>query len=128
MNNDANTYKVLLVDDEEELVSTLVERLGYRNFAAEYALNATTALDMLRKTAYDVVVVDLKLPGISGNELVQIIRKAYPNIPVILMTGHGNDKFHDSAAPEDVSSLIQKPFDVSQLVTMMKKAIAEHEH
>jgi DNA-binding response OmpR family regulator len=116
-------YKVLLVDDEEELVATLVERLAYRGFDAEYAVNANVALTMLRELAFDIVVVDLKLPGMPGSELVHVIRKAYPHIPVIVITGHGSDEDQSLELPDGASGFLAKPFDVSQLLIKMKEAL-----
>ena len=57
-------YRVLLIDDEEELVSALVERLGYRGIDAEYALDGTDAVRKVEAADYDVIVLDLKLPVI----------------------------------------------------------------
>ena len=116
-------YRVLLVDDEEELVATLVERLSYRDFVAEYATNASAALDMLRESSFDVIVVDLKLPGMSGTDLIHVIRKAYPSVPIILVTGHGIDEDDDYSGLDGVSAFLPKPFDVAVLAAKMKEAI-----
>jgi len=118
-------HTVLLVDDEEELAETLVERLEYRGFEARYATSGKDALEILREDTFDVVVVDLKLPGMSGDELVQVMRKAYPNIPIVVITGHGSDS--DAAEPEGAYALLPKPFDITQLVLKMQEAIEHHE-
>ena len=61
--------RVLLIDDEEELVTALVERLEYRGIAADYALDGYAALEKLRSSVYQAVVLDLKLPGMEGTEV-----------------------------------------------------------
>ena len=83
-------FRVLFVDDEEELVSTLVERLQYRDIEAVYELTGASAIERMRRESFDVVVVDLKLPGISGSETMRVINKEHPGIPVMIITGHGS--------------------------------------
>lgn len=120
-------YRVLLVDDEEELVSTLAERLGYRGFSAAYCTNGQEALKMLREQPYDVVVVDLKLPGMSGVELLQTIQAAYPHLPVLMVTGHGagaNDGFEQ---PVGAFAFLVKPINIDELTTKMMEAIKAYE-
>ena len=123
-----NGLRALLVDDDEEFVSTLVERLDYRGVTAGYAIDGEKALEMLQKTSYDVVVVDLKLPGMSGVELVHILRKAYPKLPIIMITGHGSGTDQEYEKPEGVYDFLPKPIDISELVTKMKEAIEANEH
>ncbi|HOP06554.1 MAG TPA: response regulator [candidate division Zixibacteria bacterium] len=120
-------YRVLLVDDEEELVSTLVERLEYRGFSASYCTNGQDALKMLREESYNVVVVDLKLPGMSGVDLLQTIRTAYPHLPVLMVTGHGaggNDGFQP---PDGAFAFLVKPINIDELVAKMTEAIKAYE-
>ncbi|HEB85187.1 MAG TPA: response regulator, partial [Bacteroidetes bacterium] len=82
-------YRVLLIDDEEELVSTLVERLELRGIEAEAVTRGQAALDLLEKKRFDVVVADLKMPGMSGLEVMRTIRETYPDTKVLMITGHG---------------------------------------
>ena len=122
-----SAYRALLVDDEEELASTLVERLQYRGFEARYATCSPDALTMLREETFDVVVVDLKLPGISGEALIQTIRAAYPHLPVLMVTGHGSGEFSTGEKPAGVYDLLLKPINISDLVTKMTEAIKANE-
>ncbi len=123
-----NNYRVLLVDDEEELVATLVERLEYRDFSARYATNGYTALKMLREETFDVVVVDLKLPGMSGEELLRTIVSAYPNLPVLMVTGHGSAVQEPEQRPAGAYDFLLKPINISELITKMTEAIKAYEH
>jgi len=122
-----NEYRVLLVDDEEELVATLAERLGYRNFQAEYVTNGQAALKMLREQTFDLVVIDLKLPGMSGENLLSTIGAAYPNLPVLMVTGHGSGEPEASQKPTGAYDLLIKPINISVLVSKMMEAIEAHE-
>jgi len=120
-------YRVLLVDDEEELVSTIVERLSYRGFESDYAINGQTALQKLREQQFDIVVIDLKLPGMSGNELINTISMAYPNLPILMVTGHGAGDSPAGAHPDGIFELMLKPLDISELVSKMREAIGAQE-
>jgi len=116
-------FRALLIDDEEELVSTIVERLGYRGVEAEFALTGGRALDMLRKQTYDVVVLDLKLPGMSGLEVLRNIKKEHPSIPVLLITGHGSPMNQLEEKPEEAFDFLAKPIDLESLIEKMEEAI-----
>ena len=81
--------KVLLVDDEEEFVKALAERLKMRDLRSDTVLDGEEALSFVEDQEPDVMVLDLKMPGIDGMEVLRQVRKAYPNIQVIILTGHG---------------------------------------
>jgi len=120
-------YRVLLVDDEEELVSTLVERLSYRGFKARYSADGPGALKMLREDNFDVVVIDCRLPGMSGEELTQTIVAAYPNLPILMVTGHGAGELAAGKKPAGVYDFLLKPIELTDLVEKMKEAIKANE-
>jgi len=108
--------RVLLIDDEKELVDTLRERLEMRGMQAESATCGEEALRMVKETAYDVVVVDLKLPGLDGRKIVERIRERRPETRVVLITGHGSaDGELDDLANLDYPILL-KPFPIQRLV------------
>lgn len=113
--------RVLLVDDEEELVSALVERLGYRGIEAKYALNGPDALQLLQDETFDVVVLDFKLPGMSGVEVHHTIKQKYPNLPVVLITGHGAPADHDEEEPGEPYDFLEKPVGLAVLLDKIKE-------
>ncbi|MCP4566204.1 MAG: response regulator [FCB group bacterium] len=122
-----DNFRVLLIDDEEELVSTLAERLDYRGISADYAISGDMALEKLQESSYDIVLIDLKLPGLSGDELLTVIHKSYPNLPALMITGHGSGEAGDFVKPEGAYSLLQKPINISALIEKMKEAIEANE-
>nr|MBN2277961.1 response regulator [candidate division Zixibacteria bacterium] len=115
-------FRVLLVDDEEELVTTLVERLQYRGIDAAYSLNGATAIQEMREKEYDVVILDLKLPGISGLETMRVIKKEHPDTPIILITGHGSP-LNMEDIPRGAFDYLPKPIDLDILVKKMREAV-----
>ncbi|MEW5923812.1 MAG: response regulator [Candidatus Zixiibacteriota bacterium] len=117
-------FRVLLVDDEEELVTTLQERLSYRDIEAEYSLTGAEAIQKIREKKFNIVVLDLKLPGISGIETLRVMRSEFPNVPIILITGHGSPETTDDL-PKGAYEYLPKPINIDKLVAVMKEALAD---
>lgn len=116
--------KALLIDDEEELVTTLVERLGYRGVEAEYALDGYSALLMMREGDFDVVLLDLKLPGMGGREVLKRLCRDYPHVPVLLISGHGGLESEIEAGIEGAFDYLLKPVQVEDLIAKMREAVS----
>ena len=114
--------KILLVDDEKEFVETLADRIKLRDHKADVALNGEQALKKLDDQIPDVVVLDLKMPGIDGMEVLRRIRKAYPKVQVIMLTGHGSEKHEDEARKLGAFEYLQKPVDIDTLMKKVKLA------
>jgi len=116
--------RILLVDDEEELVSTLVERLSFRGIAAEFALDGYDALAKLRDQKYSAVVLDLKLPGMEGTEVLRRISMEHPDVPVLLITGHGSAMEGPEPTPEGAYACLMKPVKLEDLVRHIQEAVS----
>lgn len=114
--------KILLVDDEKEFVETLSERIRMRDHDSAVALNGEQALKKIDDDLPDVVVLDLKMPGMDGMEVLRRIRKAYPKVQVIMLTGHGSEKDEEEARKLGVFEYLQKPIDIETLMKKVKKA------
>ena len=114
--------KILLVDDEKEFVETLSERIRMRDHDSDVALNGEDALKRIDDDLPDVVVLDLKMPGIDGMEVLKRIRSAYPDVQVIMLTGHGSDKDEKEARKLGAFEYLQKPVEIDTLMKKIKKA------
>ena len=114
--------KVLLVDDEEEFVKTLAERLEMRDLGSDTVYDGEGALSYVENQEPDVMVLDLKMPGIDGMEVIRKVKKAYPDIEVIMLTGHGTKKDEEEARRLGVFDYMEKPVDIDSLVKRMKDA------
>jgi DNA-binding response OmpR family regulator len=118
--------RVLLVDDEKELVSTLAERLALRGIEADWVVTADDALRVVESDRYDVAVVDVKIPGISGIELKKRMHKKRPNMKFIFMTGHGSEADYKAASAEaGAQYYLVKPVNIVVLIEKMKQALKE---
>ena len=114
--------KVLLVDDEEEFVKALAERLKMRDLRSDTVLDGEGALSYVEDQEPDVMVLDLKMPGIDGMEVLRQVRKAYPKIQVIILTGHGTEKHEEEAKRLGAFDYLEKPVNLDVLVKKMKAA------
>lgn len=114
--------KVLLVDDEEEFVKALAERLKMRDLRSDTVLDGEEALSFVEDQEPDVMVLDLKMPGIDGMEVLRQVRKAYPNLQVIILTGHGTEKHEEEAKRLGAFDYLEKPVNLDVLVKKMKAA------
>ncbi len=108
--------KVLLVDDERQFVESLSERLQLRKMKAEVAYDGEEALKAVEKGAPDVMVLDLRMPGIDGMKVLRQVKKNHPDVKVVVLTGHGTDKDEKEALRLGASAYLKKPVDVEQLV------------
>ena len=118
-------FKVLLVDDEVELVSTLVERLALRGIAADSITHGNKVLDCLRQKEYDMVLLDILMPESNGLAILSAIKKEFPAVQVILLTGRGSEEELRQGMAEGAFDFLMKPVDIEQLIQVMEKAMKE---
>ncbi|MFH2050598.1 MAG: response regulator [bacterium] len=117
--------KLLLVDDEEEFLLSSSKALERRGFRVNIALNGVTALNLMEKNEFDVVVLDVKMPDIDGIEVFKQIRKKLPHLPVILLTGHGSidDAFY--TARDGIADYLTKPIDIDTLAKCIRDVVSK---
>ena len=115
-------YRVLIVDDEEELVTTLVERLQLRGINAQAATNGETALKIIDEDPPQVVVLDVMMPGIGGMEILQRMKAQNLKIPVILLTGYGSTEQGLEGMKQGAFDYIMKPCDLNNLISKIREA------
>ena len=117
--------KVLLVDDEVDFVNTLGQRLKMRELIVDAVYDGEQALSYIKKTEPDVIVLDLKMPGLYGIEVLREIGKFNKNIQVIVLTGHGTEKDEEDARKLGGFDFLRKPADIDLLVAKIKEAYSE---
>jgi len=115
--------KVLLVDDEEELVSALAERLDLRGIEADWALCGEDAVQRVREKSYDVVVLDVKMPGMGGLMTMEKIQDIQPKAKILFLTGHGSHEDREAGKNAGACFYLMKPIDIDVLIRSMKEAL-----
>lgn len=114
--------KILLVDDEKDFVLTLSERLEMRDMAPVVAYDGEQALSILQEEEPEVIVLDLKMPGIDGMEVLRRVKKEHPAVEVIILTGHGNEKDRELCMRLGAFAYLEKPVDIETLSQNMTAA------
>jgi len=114
--------KVLLVDDEREFVQTLSERLLMRDMGSAVAYDGESALHMVKEDEPEVMILDLKMPGIDGIEVLRRVKMTNPEIEVIILTGHGSEPDRELCMKLGAFAYLQKPVDIEVLSDTLKKA------
>lgn len=114
--------KVLLVDDEREFVQTLSERLQLRDMGSAVAYDGESALSLVKDDEPEVMIIDLKMPGIDGLEILKKVKATQPQIEVIVLTGHGCEVDRKQCMDLGAFAYMQKPVDINLLSETLKKA------
>ena len=114
--------KVLLVDDEQKFVEALSERLQMRDLENETAYDGEAAMSFVNDREPDVMVLDLKMPEIDGMEVLRRVKKKFPAIRVIILTGHGTDRDEEESRRIGIFDYLNKPVDIELLVSRIKAA------
>jgi two-component system response regulator CpxR len=117
--------KTLLVDDEQEYVLTLSERLEMRDIESDVVHNGSAALDMLEAGEPEVMVLDLRMPGMDGIEVLERVKRDHPAIEVIVVTGHGAEKDERLIREMGAFEYLEKPVDINTLAATIKRARAK---
>jgi len=118
-----DSFKVLVVDDEKPFVDTTVNRLIKRNIEAAGVLSGEEALELMKKKLFDVVVLDIKMPGgMDGIEALKEIKKIQPLVEVILLTGHASVETSIEGMKLGAFDYLLKPVSLEELMQKLAQA------
>ena len=120
--------RVLLVDDEREFVQTLSERLQLREMGSAVAYDGESALNLVNEDEPEVMIIDLKMPGIDGLEILRQVKTTRPEIEVIVLTGHGSEADRKKCMELGAFAYMQKPVDIDELSDALKMAHEKIRH
>jgi len=114
--------RLLLVDDEEGFLAVLSNRLSRRNIETTTAASGTFALQALRQSDFHVMVLDLKMEDMDGIEVLKIVKKMAPELPVIILTGHGSQAAARDGMALGAFDYLTKPCDLEDLLDKIRSA------
>jgi len=122
MSEETKKIKLLIVDDEEDFLNSIAERLGMRDFDIMTASEGTQAVKLAKKGMFDLALLDLRMPGMDGMELLGILKKKHKFLEVIMLTGHSAIESAVEATKLGAYSYLEKPCEIERLIEELKNA------
>ena len=113
--------KILVIDDEKPTLSMFGLFLGAMDFDVATAENGTTGIELFKKERPDIVLTDIKMPGMDGLEVLKKLKEIDPSIPVIVVTGHGDTALEQKALSLNASGFIHKPIDREEIEKVLNR-------
>jgi excisionase family DNA binding protein len=117
--------RILVVDDEASIRDLLAKTLALAEYEVDVAPDGRSALDRLRMYPYDLLIADLKMPGLDGLTLIREAKRLKPELPVIIITGFSTESSAIEAVNLGVAGYLTKPFRVPQVLAAAAKALGE---
>lgn len=117
--------KLLMVDDETEFLDSIAERLEQRGFEVAKAVDGDRALAIAQSQRFDLAVVDLRMPGMDGMALLEILKREHRFLEVIILTGFGSVESAFECSRLGAFGYLQKPFDLDKLLDVLSEAFRE---
>ena len=114
-------YDLLIVDDEHRYADMLAKRLGLRSLTCKVCYDGWTAIDMVERDSFPVVILDLRLPDLYGTEVLEQIMRRRPETEVVILTGHGTEKDREQCLARGAYSFMNKPVDIERLLAMLAR-------
>ena len=114
---------VLIIDDEEDFAQTLAERLSLRDLAVQVACSGAEGLTLIEQNPPDAVLLDMRMPAMSGIEVLRTVRQQYGMLPVLIITGHCSQEDHDRAQELGVQGYHSKPLDFKELFDQLMEVL-----
>ncbi|MCF7811285.1 response regulator [bacterium] len=115
--------RLLMVDDEKEFLISSTPALGRRGIDVMTAYDGAMALKMIEENEFDAIVLDIKMPGIDGVEVFHRMKMLQPDLPIIMLTGHGSVPQAFETSKAGVFDYLSKPCDIDELVEVIRKAV-----
>ena len=117
--------RILVVDDEEAVRDLIARSLSGAEYEVDTAEDGATAVERLQSTDYDLLITDLKMPGVDGLTVIREGRRLRPDIPVVIITGYSSEASAIEAVNLGVSGYLTKPFRVPRVLAAAAKALGE---
>lgn len=114
--------RIMIVDDEERFLNTLAQRLRLRDFDVAAFSNGQEAVEAARGREFDLAIVDLKMPGMTGEQVLEIVKTEHPLTEVIILTGHGSIPSAVHCTQVGSYNYLQKPCETDELLEVLKNA------
>ncbi len=118
----AGKIKLLIIDDEIKFLDSIAERLEMRGLEVTKATNGNDAVEIARNDKFDLALLDLKMPGMDGKQVLEILKKEHRYLEVIILTGHGSMDSAVDCTKLGAFSYLPKPYDLDKLLEILRQA------
>ncbi|MGC9353442.1 MAG: sigma-54-dependent transcriptional regulator, partial [Mariniphaga sp.] len=115
--------KILVIDDERSIRNTLKDILEYEKYEVDLAEDGKKGLEMVKQTGYDIILCDIKMPGMDGIEVLEQLNVMAPDSPVVMISGHGNIDTAVESIKKGAYDFIEKPLDLNRLLITIRNAM-----
>jgi len=117
-----HVIKLLIVDDETRFLNAIAQRLAKRGFDVRTASNGPDAIELAREEKFDIALLDLKMPGMDGGEVLRILKEEHEFLEAIILTGHGSLESAVGLTKAGAFSYLPKPYEMDKLIEVLKDA------
>src|SRR3990167_3578570 len=117
--------KILIVDDQPGMLETFTDILEDRGFFVEVAEDGFQAIDKVKKTNYDIIFMDIRMPGINGVQTFREVKKINPKVAVIMMTAYAVEDLIKDAIIEGAYTVVYKPFDMERIISTIERVLTK---
>jgi DNA-binding NtrC family response regulator len=117
--------RLLIVDDEARFLAAIAQRLIMRGFDVQTASDGQSAIDIARREKFDLALLDLKMPGMNGRQVLEILKHEHKHIEVVILTGHGSLDSAVECTKLGAFGYLPKPYELDNLIETLKDAFAE---
>ncbi len=118
----AGKIKLLIVDDEVKFLDSIARRLEMRGLDVAKATNGQDALDLARTQKFDVALLDLKMPGLDGKQVLEVLKQEHKFLEVVILTGHGSIDSAVECTKLGAFAYLPKPYEMEDLLEVLRKA------
>ena len=118
-------YKILVVDDSPQIAKALSDLLSASGYVVRTAPSAERALQILGEAAFDLIITDLKMTGMTGIDLAKQVLQKTPGLPVVILTGFGDMDSVVHALRLGVADYLKKPFSIDEVTSVVEREIAK---
>lgn len=117
--------RLLIVDDETNFLNAIARRLQMRGFDVTTACDGRTAIDIARRHRFDLALLDLKMPGMNGRQVLEVLKSEHKYLEVIILTGHGSLDSAVECTKLGAYGYLPKPYELDELIETLKNAFTE---
>ena len=119
--------RIMIIEDDEEMRSLLKDFFEEEGFETDSVSNGVDALQMFSKDHFDLVITDIRMPGLTGLDILPRIRRLKPETPVIVMTAYGSDDVRRRAFEKGATTYLEKPIQLSKLRSVIREMVSRKE-